>query len=179
MKYKINKTNYCDFNTICVNRMEARSYFISYPDRKSADAVSLKDKRYGSPRVRCLNGEWDFRFYPRPAELPDVIDTDSLDFDRIDVPACWQFRGYDRPFYVNARYPFPYDPPHIPEEKKTGRTFCWVGADCGLGPKWLDPGEDYNFVGVYRTFFDISQAEMQGHCVLSFLGVASCADVYI
>ncbi|MBE6041617.1 MAG: hypothetical protein E7220_03740 [Clostridiales bacterium] len=179
MKYKINKTNYCDFNTIRVNRMEARSYFISYPDRKSADAVSLKDKRYGSPRVRCLNGEWDFRFYPRPAELPDVIDTDSLDFDRIDVPACWQFRGYDRPFYVNARYPFPYDPPHIPEEKKTGRTFCWVGADCGLGPKWLDPGEDYNFVGVYRTFFDISQAEMQGHCVLSFLGVASCADVYI
>ena len=53
MKYKLNKTNYYDFETISLNRLPARSYFIPYPDRETADAVSspLK-KRYSSEKVR-------------------------------------------------------------------------------------------------------------------------------
>ena len=177
MKYRINKTNYCSFDTYRVNELPPRSYFIPYPDRESADAVSGRDKRYSSPLVECLNGDWDFKFYPRPAELPDVLDTDDVKFDTIDVPSCWQFRGYDKPFYVNMRYQFPFDPPKIPETGKAGRTFFWIGADKGIGPRWVDPGEEYNFAGVYRTFFDAD--DLSGRYVLSFLGVASCADIYI
>ena len=94
MKYQINKTNYCTFDVLAVNRLPARSYFIPYPDRETADAVSspLK-KRYSSEKVRCLNGDWDFRFYPRPAELPEELDTEKIDFEKMPVPGCWQMHG--------------------------------------------------------------------------------------
>jgi beta-galactosidase/beta-glucuronidase len=180
VRYRINKSNYCDFNTFEVNKLPPRSYFIPYPDRASADSVSIRDKRYSSPKVRCLNGDWDFRFYQRPSLLPDLLDTDKTAFDKIDVPSCWQFRGYDRPFYVNLRYQFPYDPPNIPETDKAGRVFSLHGADYGLGPRWKDPGEEYNFIGVYRTIFPTGDDDYYGkRYVLSFLGVASCADVYV
>lgn len=180
MRYRVNKTNYHDFDTIEINKLAPRSYFIPYPDRKSADAVSGAEKRYGSPKVICLNGEWDFRFYPRPSGLQDILDTDIVQFDKIDVPSCWQFRGYDRPFYVNLRYQFPYDPPEIPAEDKAGKVFTLQGADYGIGPRWRDPGEEYNFVGVYRTFFLTDGPDApERRYILSFLGVAACADVYM
>ena len=177
MKYRINKSNYHQFNTYKINKLPSRSYFIPYPDMEQADSVSPARKRYSSPKVKCLNGSWDFRFYPRPAELPDILDTDETAWDRIDVPSCWQFRGYDKPFYVNMRYQFPFAPPKIPQEGRVPRTFFWIGSERGLGPVWKDPGEEYNFAGVYRTFFDIS--DLSKRYVLSLLGVASCADVYI
>ena len=177
MKYRINKSNYHTFNTFRINRLPSRSYFIPYSNREQADSVSGRDKRYKSSKVICLNGDWDFRFFPRPAELPDVLDTDSITWDTLDVPSCWQFRGYDKPFYVNMRYQFPFDPPKIPKEDKVGRTFFWIGADYGVGPVWRNPGEEYNFAGVYRTFF--TAEDLTKRHVLSFLGVASCADIYV
>lgn len=42
------------------------------------------------------------------------MDSDAVVFDKLDVPSCWQFRGYGRPFYVNIRYRFLYKPPVIP-----------------------------------------------------------------
>ena len=129
MKYRLNTTNYHDFATFAVNKLPARSYFIPYPGRAAADAVAPKQKRYASPKVQCLNGEWDFKFYPRPAELPVELDTDAVHFDKLDVPSCWQFRGYDKPFYVNIRYQFPYKPPVIPTTGKVSRAFSWLGCD--------------------------------------------------
>ncbi|MBR3377696.1 MAG: hypothetical protein IKG44_08470 [Mogibacterium sp.] len=180
MRYYLNKTNYCDFNVFEDNKLAPRSYFIPYPDRKSADEAKGRDKRYSSPKVLCLNGDWDFRFYANPSNLPDILDTDNGKWDKIDVPSCWQFIGYDKPFYVNLRYQFPYDPPKIPETDKVGKVFSIQGADYGLGPRWKDPGNEYNFVGVYRTFFmtDGPDAPPRRY-VVSFLGVASCADVYL
>lgn len=177
MKYQLNTTNYCDFSTFAVNKLPARSYFIPYPVRAAADTVAPKQKRYASPKVQCLNGEWDFKFYPRPAELPTAFDTDAVQFDKLDVPSCWQFRGYDRPFYVNIRYQFPYKPPVIPTTGKVGRVFSWLGCDTGIRPRWKDPGEEYNFVGVYRRFVDVVDTDKRR--VISFLGVASCMDLYV
>lgn len=177
MRYKVDTGNYCNFNVFEVNKLAPRSYFIPYPDRKSADAVGLKEKRYQSPKVVCLNGEWDFKFYAIPAQMPAIIDTDEIAFDKLDVPSCWQFRGYDKPFYVNIRYQFPYNPPQIPTTEKVGKVFSWLGYDTGVGPKWKDPGEEYNFVGVYRCFFRTE--DLTKNYVLSFLGVASCIDVFV
>lgn len=177
MKYQLNTSNYHTFPIFEVNKLPARSYFIPYPDRAGADAVALKEKRYASSKVVCLNGEWDFKFYPRPAELPGTLDTDKTTFDKLDVPACWQFRGYDRPFYVNIRYQFPYKPPVIPTIGKVGKVFSWVGMDQKTSPRWKDPGEEYNFVGVYRRFVSIDDPSK--HYVIGFLGVASCMDLYL
>ena len=177
MKYQIDRNNYHTFEVYEKGKLPARSYFVPYPDRAAADAVSAKEKRYASPKVVCLNGEWDFKFYPRPAEVPVFLDTETTDFDTIDVPACWQFRGYDKPFYVNIRYPFPYKPPVIPEVEKVGRVFSWIGVDQKTRPRYKDPGEEYNFVGIYRRKIEIDDADK--NYVLSFLGVASCMDLYV
>ena len=177
MQYRLNMTNYCDFNVFEDNKLPGRSYFIPYPDRAGAEAVSTLEKRYRSSKVLCLNGNWDFKFYPRPAQIPALLDTDQVDFETIDVPACWQFRGYDRPFYTNIRYQFPYHPPVIPQTEKAGRVFSWIGCDQGISLRYKDPGEEYNFVGVYRRFIDIE--ETGKNYVISFLGVASCLDLYV
>ncbi len=177
MKYQINTTNYHTFSIFEVNKLPARSYFIPYPSREEADAVTSKEKRYRSSKVLCLNGKWDFKFYPRPAELPACLDTDKISFDKIDVPACWQFRGYDKPFYVNIRYQFPYKPPVIPTTEKAGKVFSWTGVDQKISLRWKEPDEQYNFVGVYRRFLHIDDPAK--NYVIGFLGVASCMDLYL
>ncbi len=177
MKYHINQNNYHTFEIFEVNKMAPRSYFIPYPSKSKADAVSPKEKRYASPKVVCLNGEWDFKFCPRPAEVPAVLDTEKTVFDRIDVPSCWQFRGYDKPFYTNIRYQFPFDPPKIPRLDKVGKVFSWVGVDQKISLRYKDPGEEYNFVGIYRKDIEIKDPEK--NYVISFLGVASCMDLYV
>ncbi|MBQ7488231.1 MAG: hypothetical protein IJT77_12120, partial [Clostridia bacterium] len=177
MKYTINTQNYQDFSIYEVNKLAPRPYFIPYPSRAAADAVSPLEKRYSSEKVICLNGKWNFAFFPRPAEMPEVLDTDSMSFDQIDVPACWQFRGYDHPFYVNIRYQFPYNPPEIPTTEKVGRVFTWVGSDQHMTPRIIEPDEEYNFVGVYQRTFTVNDPDK--HYVISFLGVASCMDLYL
>ena len=177
MKYVINKTNYHTFKVFEDNKLPGRSYFIPYPDRKSVDQVSLLENRYGSPKVVCLNGDWDFKFYPRPLEIPDILDTENTDFGVIDVPSCWQFRGYDRPFYVNIRYQFPYDPPRIPTTEKVGRSFSWMGVDQKISLRFNQPENEYNFVGVYRKKFNVEDPAKRH--IISFLGVASCLDLYV
>lgn len=177
MKYKMNQTNYSTFEIFEVNKLAPRSYFIPYVSRQAADAVDGREKRYASDKVLCLNGEWDFCFYPRPAEMPEQADTEQMEFQKLDVPSCWQFRGYDRPFYVNTRYQFPYNPPRIPTTEKVPKTFCWLGSDYKIKPRFQEPEEEYNFAGVYRRFFEVSDSSK--NYTLSFLGVASCADVYV
>lgn len=92
----------------------------------------------------CLNGEWDFEFYE--------CDTDKKPLKRakIDVPSCWQCRGYERPGYANVAYPFPVDPPYVP---------------------------DRNPMGVYSREFEISDDEKRHYIV--FDGVDSCVELYI
>ena len=177
MKYRLDHSHYHTFEVFEVNKKPPRSYLIPYPDRASADTVSPREKRYGSPMVRCLNGTWDFKFYGKPAELGEELDTDQVTFDRLDVPSCWQFRGYAPPFYVNTRYQFPYKPPMIPTTDAVGTVFSWMGVDKGIMPRFQHPEGQYNFVGVYRTFFDV--ADMEKRYLLSFLGIATCADVYV
>ena len=177
MRYPINKENYHRFDILSINKLPPRSYFIPFASRAQADSVTPATKRYASTKVRCLNGQWDFKFYPIPSQLPDVLDTDGVQFDTIDVPSCWQFRGYDRPFYLNTRYQFPFAPPNIPKEEPVGRTFSTAGSDLGIKPRWQTPKDEYNFVGVYRTYISVEDTEKTR--ILSFLGVASCVDVYV
>lgn len=177
MKYRLNHSNYADFSVYEINKLPPRSYFIPYPNRAGADAVGSMEKRYRSPKVVCLNGVWDFKFYPRPGELPEEIDTELLSFDTMEVPACWQFRGIDRPFYLNVRYQFPFDPPVIPTTEPVGRVFSWIGGDQGVKPRWKTPKDEYNFAGLYRRFLHVEPGEQQ--YVISFLGVASCLDLYV
>ena len=36
------------------------------------------------------------------------------------MPSHWQLHGYGAPAYTNVAYPFPVDPPFVPDENPTG-----------------------------------------------------------
>ena len=177
MQYVLNTTNYHSFDIIQDNVLPSRSYFIPFSRKERMEDVETPEKRYRSDKVEVLNGEWDFRFYRDPKELPAVLDTEKIRFDRIQVPSCWQFTGYAKPFYLNTRYQFPFRPPVIPTTEKTGRIFFTTGADARPGFHWITPEGEYNSVGVYRRFIHIK--DKPGRTIISFLGVASCIDLYL
>ena len=169
MIYQFNRTNYCDFSVFQENRLPSRAYFIPYAAQAQAQAAELLSSRSSSTLVQLLSGEWDFKYYQKFADVPAVFDTDAESFDKVPVPSCWQFTGYEEPFYVNQKYQFKDDPPHIPTDGPTG--------------VYLAPGKfkvienAYNSVGVYRRFFNV---EKQGRrFVIAFLGAASCIEVYL
>lgn len=82
-----------------------------------------------------LNGDWDFRLHPadpsdrdaagRPAFADPGVDiAGAAGWTTIPVPAHWVLTDasepYSRPIYTNIQYPFPLDPPHVPDENPTG-----------------------------------------------------------
>ncbi|MCW2811760.1 MAG: lacZ, partial [Friedmanniella sp.] len=72
-----------------------------------------------------LNGQWRFRWSPTAAGLdePGATDYDDSGWDTIAVPSHWVLEGdgaYGHPIYTNVQYPFPIDPPHVPDENPTG-----------------------------------------------------------
>ncbi|NUR84791.1 MAG: DUF4981 domain-containing protein [Nonomuraea sp.] len=69
-----------------------------------------------------LNGDWRFRLSP-VADVPDDFADPGYDdsgWDTLPVPSHWQLHGHGRPAYTNVSYPFPIDPPHVPDENPTG-----------------------------------------------------------
>ncbi|MEV5145240.1 glycoside hydrolase family 2 TIM barrel-domain containing protein [Streptomyces sp. NPDC052727] len=74
---------------------------------------------------RTLNGPWRFRLSPTATEAEDFAAEgfDDHGWDSIPVPSHWVLQGdgaYGRPLYTNIRFPFPLDPPHVPDENPTG-----------------------------------------------------------
>ena len=171
MRYRLHDKYYSDFNIIDVDRLPGRSYFVPYPSREDLAGIPLTEKRYRSPLVKCLNGKWDFNYYDDPKDLPLEFDSDKLSFGRIDVPSVWQYRGYSHPMYLNVRYPFPYNPPEIPTLEPVKGYFSVLD-----GFKKA-PADEMNHVGLYRTFFDVSDTSKRH--ILSFLGVCSCIEVHV
>ena len=161
MKYSINKTNHCDFKTVEIGRYAPRAYFV--PHRLKSDAVSAdwKTQRFESDMVTVLSGEWDFKYYPKKSKLPEVIDTDKIKFDKIDVPCTWQRTGYESPAYINCPYEFDPKALGVPQESH-------------VSPP--DLPEDFS-CGVYRKCFDLYNPE--GTYILTFLGVRPCLDLYV
>lgn len=92
--------------TLHVGCEENRAYYIPFSDRETA----LTCPREKSDRFISLNGEWDFEYYK------SVYDFNSFDglTKKIPVPSCWQNHGFDTHMYTNTRYPFPYEPPYVP-----------------------------------------------------------------
>ncbi|MCB0891863.1 MAG: hypothetical protein KDB51_08530 [Propionibacteriaceae bacterium] len=83
-----------------------------------------------------LNGDWRFRLLPGApggavavlpdGEAPDAIAEDGFDdsgWDELPVPSHWVLHGggrYGRPIYTNVQFPFPIEPPFVPDDNPTG-----------------------------------------------------------
>lgn len=151
MRYKINKSNYRDFNTLEINRLPHRSYFIPFFSREKLLETTYLNERYESDAILMLSGEWDFHYYKHSSMLASDIDTDSMEFDRVNIPSTWQKNRYDQINYLNSMYPFRCNPPKTPK-------------NCP--------------VGVYRKKFDI-QKEQHFTYFITFLGVCASLDLYV
>jgi len=150
MQYRIQHTNYRDFEMYEQNKRAPRAYFIPYADKEKLREVPNARQRYESDLVTVLSGAWDFHYYADASELPRELDTNALAFDKIQVPSTWQRTGYEPPVYLNTRYEFEDYPPALPEKLS---------------------------VGVYRKRFSLEQIENKNF-LLAFLGVIPCIDLY-
>lgn len=128
-----------------VNTEPNRNYFIPFPVNTNPFG-----ERESSSRFQLLNGEWNFRYYNSFLDIED--DFLSTEFtETIPVPSNWQLHGYDKPMYVNIKYPIPYDPPYVPDE---------------------------NPVGLYQRNFYVNLSD-NFERFLNFEGVDSCFYLYI
>lgn len=110
------------------NRLKQRAYYIP----KNEDAMI------------SLNGIWKFEFYEKD------FDNECIAAGEIDVPSCWQCRGYEKPYYTNINYPFPVEPPYVPNK---------------------------NPMGVYTREFEINDIKRRHYIV--FEGVATNVELFI
>ena len=110
MLYQLKKDNYKSFNTFKDNVLEPRAYFIPFASKQELDKTDIRTERYNSSMVTSLSGEWNFKYYSKHSEIPESFDTQKEKTDIISVPSCWQFTGYEKPYYVNSRYQFKCNP---------------------------------------------------------------------
>ncbi|MGN1418346.1 MAG: hypothetical protein ACI4W6_03375, partial [Acutalibacteraceae bacterium] len=88
-----------------VNRLAPRASFMPYENADKA----IKGERFSSGRCFSLNGTWKFRLFENyKSRVLSFAKPkfDSSDWDEIEVPSCWQMKGYDKPIYTNMQYPW-------------------------------------------------------------------------
>lgn len=148
------KSFHRDLGALHIGCEKPHSYFIPYHSKNAADIGD----RAQSEWFVGLCGEWDFRYYSSLADVEDVTAdvSDTFRWDTIKVPLNWQMmldRDYDKPHYTNHNYPFPVDPPHIPDH-----------IPCGL----------------YRRTFNVDGNTLKQKSIrMVFEGVDSCFYLYI
>ena len=120
-----------------------------YEDPQKTSENRLKPRSWyipeGEARMIPLNGEWRFAFFENGDLAGDIQEWQS-----IPVPSCWQTQGYEHPNYTNINYPFPCDPPVVP---------------------------DVNPMGVYERSFVLEDGARDTTLVLE--GVSSYAEVFV
>ena len=102
-----------------------------------------------------LNGPWRFRLAAGLSDLRRGFEHPGFDdsgWAELPVPSCWQLAGYGAPAYTNVTYPFPVDPPRVP---------------------------DANPAGEYRRRFEVPAGFPLARAVLRFEGVDSCFAVWL
>ena len=109
-----------------------RAYFVPFASFSSA----ATRRRENSEFFQLLSGEWSFRWYASFLDFSESdINLSDADCERISVPRSWQTyldRDYDKPNYTNLEYPYPVDPPFVPDENPCGlylRDFTVENAD--------------------------------------------------
>lgn len=139
---------YEDLSVLHENTMPARAYCI--PASKRMD--NLVEHREESDRMQLLNGTWKFQYFNSIYDVQEPFfekDYDTENFDEIQVPSVWQMAGYDTHQYTNIRYPFPFDPPYVPQDIPCGtyvHTFVYHKDENA-------PKAFLNFEGVDSCFY--------------------------
>ena len=185
---------YEDLNVMHDKTMSARAYYIPASVRMN-DLVEYRER---SDRFQLLNGEWKFRYY---SSIYDVTESfyekgyDVSGFDQVTVPGVWQMDGYDTHQYTNIRYPFPFDPPYVPQdipcgayvhnfeyhrEKKAPKAFLnFEGVDSCFYV-WVNGAyAGYSQVPHATSEFDVTDLLNEGENTLAVLVLKWCDGSYL
>jgi len=101
------------------DREPAHATLVPYAD----EITAVTGERGASPYFQLLNGNWKFHYATSPARAPKGFAQESFavdNWDSIPVPSNWQMQGYGIPVYSNCPYPFPIDPPRVPQDNPVG-----------------------------------------------------------
>ncbi|NMA95109.1 MAG: DUF4981 domain-containing protein [Clostridiales bacterium] len=140
----MNKNDWQNPQLLQKGREKDRAFYIPFSDLDSALTADKGNSKY----YRCLNGTWDFKFYDAYYKVPETI----TEWESIPVPSNWQMHGYEEPYYTNVNYPYPVDPPYVPDE---------------------------NPCGVYRREFTLDSNWESRETYIVLEGVNSCYYLYI
>ena len=128
-----------------INREPIHAHFVPYASERAA-----LQKDVTLERRESLNGTWKFHFSRNPSSRPVSFYEENFDvsgWKDIEVPGSWELQGVDAPIYTDTRYPFPANPPYVPQ--------------------------DYNPVGSYVTTFTVPEHFKGKDVLLHFGGVES------
>jgi beta-galactosidase len=129
--------------------------FVSFDSASQARAQVFKQ----SPYVLSLNGNWKFKWVPRPAERPEGFFRDDYDvgsWGDFPVPSNWENKGLGKLFLFDEAIAFPPYPPQPP-----------------LVPR------DENAVGSYRRTFRVPEGWSGRALFLELDGMTSAFYVWV
>ena len=141
-----------DLSVFTVNTEYPHATF--YPFQSEEE--SLKDDLTKNNLYKSLNGEWDFKLYQNIDQVPqDFFKNKSVikKWNKIPVPANWQFHTDDFPVYTNIIYPYEINPPFMPK--------------------------DYNPIGIYYKQFKLNSNWNSKEIFIHFGGVNSAFYLWI
>lgn len=153
---------YEDLHMLHENTMPNRAYYIPASERMD----DLVENRSHSDRFQLLNGDWKFQYFNSIYDVTEKFYEEGYDtrsFDPVAVPGVWQNYGCDRHQYTNTRYPFPMDPPYVPQENPCGvyvHTFIYH-------PDAKAPKAFLNFEGVDSCFYVWLNGQYVGYSQVS------------
>ena len=113
-----------------INKLPARAHFFAYESEK----LAKQNNPMLSQNFHSLNGSWKFNLSSNPNDRPANFFDEYFDDSKwsdITVPGNWELQGHSFPIYLDEEYPFPVNPPFVPQS--------------------------YNAVGSYRKSFDVKQ----------------------
>ena len=190
--------HYENLSVLHEGTMPDRAYYIP----AGSHLEGLDENREASDRITMLNGKWKFRCYDSIYDLqeafylPDFdVDGEDAGFEEIPVPGVWQNYGYDCHQYTNFKYPFPADPPYVPQENPCGayvhrfnfeknedvpRTFLEFEGVDSCFYVWLNGYYvGYSQVSHALAEFEVTDALQEGENVLAVLVLKWCDGSYL
>lgn len=145
-----------------INKEKAHNTYMPYAEIEQA----MTDNWNASPYYLNLNGSWKFSWVKHPDMRPKDFYRDGFDvsyWDNIEVPSCWQMKGYGIPIYTNVTYPHAANPPYIMDSV----------------PANFTKNEYPNPVGSYVREFEVP-AEFSGRrTFIHFAGVESAMYLWV
>lgn len=134
-----------------INREPMHAHFVTYSNEK----VALANSQLSNRRI-SLDGTWKFFFSKNINACPKEfykMGYSVKGWKDIRVPGSWELQAFDAPIYTDVRYPFPANPPFVPQ--------------------------DYNPVGAYVREFDVPSSFKGMDIFLDFEGVESAYYFWI